>query len=52
MRNWIRKGNSKRGINIMWKYGKIIGQRLNIRLKGSLKTCRMRMRSSRVAQHG
>jgi hypothetical protein len=36
----------------MWKYGGRIGQRLNKRLKGSLKNYKMRMRSSRIAQHG
>jgi len=26
MRNWIKRDNSKRGINIMWKFGRKIGK--------------------------
>jgi len=33
----------------MWKFGRRIGQRLNKRLKGSLKNYMLKMRSSRVA---
>jgi len=51
-RNWIRREISKRGINIMWKFGGITWKRLSIRLKCSLRNCKMRMKSSRVAQHG
>jgi hypothetical protein len=40
----------KRDINITWKFGGRVGERLNKRLKCSLKNCRMRMRSSKVAR--
>jgi hypothetical protein len=35
----------------MWKFKGKIGQRLNRRLKCSLRNYRMRMRRSKVAQH-
>jgi hypothetical protein len=38
MRNWIKKEISKRGINIMWKSRGITRQRLNRKIKFSLKT--------------
>jgi hypothetical protein len=40
------------GINIMWKFGRKTGQRVRRKIKYSLKNYRMRMRSSKVAQHG
>ncbi len=42
----------RRDINIMWKFGRRIGHRLSRKLKCSLRNYKMRMRSSRVAQHG
>jgi hypothetical protein len=35
----------------MWKFGGRIGQSLSRKIKYSLKKFRMRIRSSRVAQH-
>jgi hypothetical protein len=52
MRNWRRKKYFRRDINIMWKFGGRIGHRLSRKLKCSLRNYKMRMRSSRVAQHG
>jgi hypothetical protein len=46
---WIRKEISKRGISIMWKSRGRTKLKLNKRLKCSLKNCRMRTRSSKVA---
>jgi hypothetical protein len=46
--NWIKRKISRRGINIMWKCEGRIGQRLNRKIKCSLRKCRMRMRSLRV----
>jgi hypothetical protein len=43
MKNKIKRRNSKRGVSIMQKYGGRTGQKLNIRLKGSLRNCRMRI---------
>jgi hypothetical protein len=51
-RNWLRRENSRRGIRIMWKFGRRIRQRLSRKIKYSLRNYMMRMRSSRVAQHG
>jgi len=51
MRSWINKEISRRCINIMWKSGRRTRQRLNEKIKYSLKNLWMRMRSSRVAQH-
>jgi hypothetical protein len=36
----------------MWKFKGKIGQNLNRKIKYSLRNYKMRMRSSRVAQHG
>jgi hypothetical protein len=36
----------------MWKFGGKIGLRLSKKIKYSLRNYKMRMRSSRVAQHG
>jgi hypothetical protein len=36
----------------MWKFGRRIRQRLSRKIKYSLRNYMMRMRSSRVAQHG
>jgi hypothetical protein len=36
----------------MWKYGGRKGQKFNRKLKCSLRNYKMKMRSSRVAQHG
>jgi hypothetical protein len=51
MRNWRRKKYFRRDINIMWKFGGRIGHRLSRKLKCSLRNYKMRMKSSRVAQH-
>ncbi len=47
-----KKKNSRRAINIMWKCRGRTRLRLNRKVKCSLRNCMMRMRSSRVAQHG
>jgi len=52
LRNWIRRETSRRGISIMWKFGRKTWQRLSKKLKCSLINYKMRMRSSRVAQDG
>jgi hypothetical protein len=51
MGNWIKRETFKKGINIMWKFGGRTRQRLNRRLKWSLKNYTMRMKSLRVAKH-
>jgi len=43
---------SRRGKNIMWKSRRRTRQRLNRKIKNSLKNYKMRMKSSRVVQHG
>jgi hypothetical protein len=50
-KNWIKKETFIKGISIMWKSEGRTRQRLNKRLKWSLKIYMMRMRSSRVVQH-
>jgi hypothetical protein len=49
--NWIKRDISIRGINIMWKFGGITRQRLNRKIKCSLRNYRMKMKSSKVAHH-
>jgi hypothetical protein len=43
-----KERNSKRGIQIMWKFGGRTGQRLSKKLKYPLRNYKMRMKSSSV----
>jgi hypothetical protein len=47
----MKRKTFRRLINITWKSGGRTWQRLNKRLKSSLRNCRMKMKSSKVAQH-